>query len=376
LKYFLHIVCLDVPWPADYGGAIDMMNRIMMLKKLDIGIHLHYFSYNERGTPNELNQYCETINVYERQTGHKNFSFRLPYIISSRINEKLIANLQKDDHPILLEGIHCTGILSHLDIGNRKVVVRMHNEESVYYKELARSATGIFKKLYFYNESRLLKKYNQHLPADCVYACVSKTDISILKSDYGLDKAEFLPTFPAWQKVCGQEGVGNLCLYHGNLSVPENEEAALWLLCKVFTKIRVPFVIAGKKPSKRLQNISHLCQHTCLVANPTETEMNDLVRKAHINVLPCFNKKTTGIRLKLLHALYQGRHCVVNDPMVAGTGLESACHIGANANAFASIVSQLYHQPFGDEEIKLRKRLLCSTYDNEKNTKQLIQWLW
>jgi len=44
VKNYLHIVCLDVPWPPDYGGAIDMMNRIMMLKKLDIGIHLHYFS--------------------------------------------------------------------------------------------------------------------------------------------------------------------------------------------------------------------------------------------------------------------------------------------------------------------------------------------
>jgi hypothetical protein len=367
---------MDVPWPADYGGAIDMMNRIMMLKKLGIGIHLHYFSYNDRGTPNELNQFCETIHVYQRNTGAKGFSLSLPYIISSRTNETLVANLQQDEHPILLEGIHCTGILSHLDISNRKVVVRMHNEESVYYKELARSATSLFKKLYFYNESRLLKKYNHQLAEECTYACVSQKDIDVLKNDYSLDNAVFLPTFPAWQHVTGEEGVGNFCLYHGNLSVPENEEAALWLLCKVFSRIRVPFVIAGKKPSRRLQKAAHLCQHTCLVADPCETEMNDLVRKAHINVLPCFNKNITGIRLKLLHALYQGRHCVVNDSMVTGSGLEPACHIGANAQAFASIITQLYHHPFGIEEIKLRKNLLCSTYNNEKNTRQLIQLLW
>jgi hypothetical protein len=373
---YLHIVCLDVPWPPDYGGAIDMMNRIMMFKKLGIGIHLHYFSYNERGTPNELNQYCETINVYERETGHKGFSFHTPYIISSRNNENLVANLQKDDHPILLEGIHCTGILSRIDTGRRRIVVRMHNDESIYYKELARSERGIFKKLYFYNESRLLKKYAHHLPDDCIYACVSEKDILALKHDHSLSRVEFLPTFPAWQRVTGHEGIGNLCLYHGNLSVPENEEAALWLVCKVFTKVRVPFVIAGKKPSKRLQKVAHLCQHTCMVADPSETEMDDLIRKAHINVLPCFNKNITGIRLKLLHALYQGRHCVVNDPMVSGTGLGPACHIGTNANAFASIITQLYHQPFGEEEIRLRKQLLCSAYDNEKNTGKLIQWLW
>ncbi len=372
----LHIVCLDVPWPADYGGAIDMMNRIKTLHKLDVLIHLHYFSYNERGIPNELNQFCESINVYKRENISDGFSFTVPYIVSSRINEELITRLQEDTFPILLEGIHTTGILPKLNRQDRRIVVRMHNEESLYYKELARAEPGLLKKIYFQNESRLLKKYSHHLPDDCIYACVSQKDIATFKNDYKLSKVEFLPTFPAWQSVKGEEGQGNLCLYHGNLSVPENEEAALWLLCKVFTKARVPFVIAGKKPSRRLQKLAGLCQHTCLVADPCETEMNDLVRKAHIHVLPSFNKTVTGIRLKLLHSLFEGRHCVVNEPIVAGTGLESACHIGANANAFASIITQLYHQPFTREEIILRTQLLGNTYDNEKNTRKLIQWLW
>jgi len=376
LSRHLNIVCLDVPWPPDYGGAIDMMNRIMELKKIGVAIHLHYFSYNERGTPNELNQYCENIYVYERKTGYKGVSTRLPYIIASRVNEELIRNLQKNDFPILLEGIHCTGILQHLEINNRKIVVRMHNEESLYYKEMARAVTNFFKRLYFSNESRLLKKYNYHLPKESVYACVSKEDIRVLKEDYQLPKVIFLPTFPTWQKVKCNEGIGNFCLYHGNLSVPENEEAACWLLRKVFSQIRTPLVIAGKKPSRRLMKQAHLCQHTCLVANPSETEINDLVRKAHIHVLPGFNKNITGIRLKLLHALFEGRHCVTNDAMVEGTGLESACHIGNNADAFASIIMQLYHHPFGEDEILLRKKLLENTFNNSANTEMLSQYLW
>ena len=372
----LHIVCLDVPWPADYGGAIDMMNRIIMLKKMDISIHLHYFSYNERGTPNELNQFCESINVYERKKGHKGFSAKLPYIVASRMNDELINNLRADNHPVLLEGLHCTGVLPFLDLNNRKVVVRMHNEESTYYKELARSETSFFKKLFFLHESKLIKKYSHHLPAECTYACISGEDIRLFKDEYHLANTKFLPAYPAWQQVNGEEGIGNLCLYHGNLSVPENEEAAIWLLRKVFINVRKPFVIAGKNPSKRLQKLAHLCQHTCLVADPTESELNDLIRKAHINVLPCFNKNITGLRLKLLHALFEGRHCVVNDPMIKGTGLEAACHTGTTANAFASIIAQLYHQPFTNEEITLRKKLLGDTYDNEKNTRQLILYLY
>jgi hypothetical protein len=372
----LHIVCLDVPWPADYGAAIDMFNRIAAFKRMGVAIHLHYFSYNERGNPSELNEYCESVNVYEREKPMTNFSSQLPYIVSSRINKDLLTNLQKDDHPILLEGIHCTGILSGLDAKERKIVVRMHNEESLYYKELARAEQGFFKKLYFYNESLRLKKYSQHLPDDCMYACVSMKDVEALKNEYHLTHVEFIPTFPAWQELTGQEGLGNFCLYHGNLSVPENEEAASWLICNVFTKARIPFIVAGKKPSKRLQKIAGLCQHTCLVANPSEKEMNDLVKKAHIHVLPCFNKNITGIRLKLLHALYEGRHCVTNEPMVAGTGLSEACHIASNANAFASIILQLRNHPYTREETVLRTQLLGETYNNDKNTMKLSQWLW
>ncbi|HYM94960.1 MAG TPA: mannosyltransferase, partial [Chitinophagaceae bacterium] len=228
----------------------------------------------------------------------------------------------------------------------------------------------------FLNESRLLKKYNCKLSNTITYACVSEKDIQLLRKEYHLQNVFFIPTFPAWQTVKGNEGIGNFCLYHGNLSVPENEKAATWLLQKVFTQIKIPLVIAGKKPSKKLEKQAHFCQHTCLVANPSETEMNDLVRKAHIHVLPCFNKNITGIHLKLLHVLFEGRHCIVNDPMVEGTGLEAACHVGTNANAFASIITQLYHQPFTPEEIQLRKRLLGDTYNNEINTRRLIQYLW
>lgn len=373
---YLHIVCLDVPWPPDYGGAIEMMNRIIMFKKMGIAIHLHYFSYNERGTPNELNQYCERIHVYERKKGSRGLSRKRPYIVASRINEQLAQNLSKDNTPVLLEGIHCTGVLSRLDLSSRKVVVRMHNDETAYYRELARAERSFWKKIHFRRESRMIEKYTWQLPGNCVYACITKDDAQKLGRTGHLHNVTYLPAFPSWQQVNGEEGRGNFCLYHGNLSVPENEEAAMWLLCKVFNQVRRPFVIAGKNPSKRLEKMAHLYQHTCLVANPGDAELNDLIRKAHINILPCLNRNMTGMRLKLLHVLFEGRHCLVNEPMIRGTGLEGACHIAATADAFASVIAQLFHQPFTAEEIELRKHLLGDTYNNEKNIRQLIQYLW
>ena len=376
MKKHLHIVCLDTPWPADYGGAIDMMNRIMTMKKANVAIHLHYFSYNERGVPTELNQYCESLHVYKRKKKQNAVFSKLPYIVSSRINDELIKNLQKDNYPILLEGLHCTGILPYLNLKERKVVVRMHNEESTYYKELGEAESAFLKKMYFLRESKLIKKYNHQLPNECVYACVSTKDIEQLKEYYKLENVIAIPTFPSWQKVTSDEGLGTICLYHGNLSVSENEEAAIWLLKNVFSKIEKPFVIAGKNPSARLQKMAHKYPHTCFVANPTDSELNDLIKKAQINILPSFNKKSTGIKLKLLHALFEGRHCLVNEQMVMGTGLETACHIAGNADGFASVIMQLYNLPFSNEEVLLRKRILEDQFDNENNTRLLSPYLW
>jgi len=351
-----------------------MYGKIKALNNLGIKIHLHYFDYNGRADEGGLVSYCETIHSYKRRTGSRGLSFKIPYIVSSRINDELISNLNKDSYPIILEGIHCTGVLDFINTSHRKILIRLHNDEAAYYKNLFKHEKNLLKKIYFLNESRLLKKYQESLQKDHLYVCVSKNDAQTFSEKYQLRKVEFLPVFVCWREVKCEEGVGNFCLYHGNLSVAENEKAASWLLDKVFTKIKIPFVIAGKQPSKRLTKWAHLCQHTCLVANPSEKEISDLLKKAHINILPSFN--STGIKLKMLHALYRGRHCVVNPAGVEGSELESVCHIGNNADALASIITQLYHQPFAEEEIRLREKILGGMFDNESHAQKIIAWLY
>ena len=374
LDRHLHIVCLDIPYPADYGGSIDMFERIISLHRTGVKIHLHYFDYRGTVHTGPLNQYCETINSYKRITGLKGFSFRLPYIVASRNNKNLIENLNKDHHPVFIEGVHCAGIIPAIQKKKRKITVRLHNDESDYYEGLYRSEKKILKKIYFRHESWLLRKYQHKLPEDCLYLCVTDSDLRKFKDVSHLTNVKKMPSFLAWQRVKSLEGKGNFCLYHGNLSICENEKAAIWLLDKVFKKIKLPFIIAGKNPSKSLDKIAHLCKHTCLVANPSEDEINDLIQKAHINILPSFN--TTGLKLKLLHALFEGRHCVVNKAAVDGTGLEDVCHIGDDAAQLAEIITELYHIPFPAEEIASRKKMFCNSYNNAKSAELLNQWLF
>ena len=369
----LHIVCHDVPFPVDYGGVFDLFYKIKALSEQGILIHLHCFEYG-RPRQSELNRYCKTVRYYARSTGLSLASFRLPYIVSSRIHPGLMKNLLEDDYPILLEGIHCSFPLVDKRFQGRKMVLRLHNVEYSYYRELIKSTNSLFKKLYYSIESKLLYGYEKRIARRAIILPVSEHDLTIYQQVFNADKIIHLPVFLPFTEILTQEGIGCYCLYHGNLSVAENEKAAIWLLQNVFKQLTTPFVIAGKNPSKNLKaEVSHR-PNTCLVENPSGEEMQDLIEKAQINIVPAFNN--TGIKLKLLNALFNGRHCVVNDAAVIGSSLGAACHVASDGHGFKKIISRIYQQPLRQEDIQRRKLLLEEKYNNANNARQLIRLIW
>ena len=373
MQKILHIICHDVPWPADYGGVVDLFYKMKALHAEGIKIKLHCFDYG-RGRPAELNKYCEEVNYYERARGWKAVSLSMPYIVKSRANPLLLENLLKDEHPILMEGIHCTAFLQPLLERDRKVFLRLHNVEFFYYSQLFQTERNLFKKIYFLNESMFLRQYERKLPGNLPVLAVSNNDAVFYKEELDKRLTTYLPVFIPYTQLNCAEGIGTYCLYHGNLSVAENEKAVSWLLSKVFSLTKVPFIIAGKDPSNRLIRKVRRNKNARIISNPSTDELIDLIAKAQIHVLPSFNK--TGIKLKLINALFNGRHCVVNDEAVEGSGLEDACHIGTTSHAIASIITQLYHHPFGEEEIGLRRKLLGQTFNNKENVRQLIRLIW
>jgi Glycosyl transferases group 1 len=369
----LHIVCLDVPYPVDYGGVFDLYQKIRSLSAAGVKIHLHCFEYG-RGQQPALNEYCTEVHYYQRHEGHKGFSHKLPYIVCSRSSQELLGRLLQDDFPILLEGIHCTYLVNDERFRDRRVVLRLHNVEYQYYRQLYQSERSLWKRIYYRHESNLLRSYEQRIAGKVKILAVSEKDCEQYRSEFGAPDIETLPVFLPFDEVRTREGTGCFCLYHGNLSVPENEQAAFWLLKNIFSALEFPLIISGKKPSARL--IRAIGQHpmACLIADPSEDELQDLIAKAQVNILPSFN--CTGIKLKLLNALYNGRHCLVNKDMVEGTGLEPVCHIADGAEAMRSKVVELYTRPIRPEEVEKRKEVLAGIYDKQKNLDQLLRSIW
>ena len=101
----------------------------------------------------------------------------------------------------------------------------------------------------------------------------------------------------------------------------------------------------------------------------TETDLYQLFEKAHINVLPTF--QNTGIKLKLLNTLYQGKFVIVNDLMVDETGLESLCEKATTKIQFLEKTGELFQKEFKSSTEKERRKILKKFAPKESAKKML-----
>lgn len=363
----LHIITFDVPYPANYGGVIDVFYRVKALSEAGIKVHLHCFEYG-RGQQEVLNR-CHEVKYYKRDTSFAKQLSLTPFIVHSRKSEELVNDLLQDDYPILCEGLHTTAILTDKRLKNRKIYVRAHNVEHDYYHALGKSERWCWKKMFYYAESWKLKHYEPVLRKATDIFPISQHDTDYFSKKYG--KATLVPGFNASDSVCAERGRGEYVLYHGNLSVKENETAAKWLIENVFSELDLSCIIAGLNPSERLMKLVEKHANVTLVANPDDAEMIDLLRQAQVNIL--VTNQPTGLKLKLLNALYNGRFCLVNEDMVKGTSLESLCIVANEPKQMIAEIKCLMEEDFTEEDAEERDAKMKQLYDNDSNAHKIIK---
>lgn len=366
----LHIISFDVPFPPNYGGVIDVFYKLKALQELGCQITLHCFDYG-RGKQAALEKYCTAVHYYKRNMSLSKMAGKLPYIVNTRNSKALLNNLLIDHAPILFEGLHSCYFLDDEQLKKRFKIVRTHNIEHDYYSNLAQSEKKILKKIYFKQESKRLKTFEQILQHANLIAAISANDTYHFKRNF--KSVYTVSAFHPYNKVEINEGLGNYALYHGNLAVAENNLGALFLVNEVFNKTSFPLIIAGSAPSTALAEAVKKHKHITLKGDISTNEINGLISNAQINVLPTF--QATGIKLKLLAALFSGRHCLVNTPMVANTGLEELCVVRDMAVEMAKEIELLKDFPLSKSMIEQRKRLLESTFSNKYNAKLLMDFI-
>lgn len=364
----INIVSFDVPFPANYGGVIDVFYKIKTFHRKGVKVYLHCFDYG-RGEAKELEQYCEKVFYYKRNMSPFGMLSSLPFIIKSRISKDLKSNLLSNNYPILFEGLHTCYLLTDNAFASRVTIFRESNIEHEYYKHLAHSERNWIKKQYLKLEVKRLKRFEPIIEQATHSFIVSEKDWKYFKKEYPKSSHFFIPSFHSGEQVNVLDGVGDYILFHGNLSVSENYDAAEWSIKHVFAHINTKVIVAGLNPPEFLKQLINTYNHIELIENPEEAKMKALVAEAQINFL--YTNQATGLKLKLLNVLYHGRHCVVNDKMVWGTTLSSVCEVGETSESLITLIKQLINVELTEQAITQRKELLLANYSNDLNFERI-----
>ena len=151
----------------------------------------------------------------------------------------------------------------------------------------------------------------------------------------------------------------------------DNQRVAL-LLSEIAAQNNLQITIAGGGdiPENTLKTLGNNPNIT-LVRNPSQTDMNQLMRDAHIQIVWSF--QSSGVKLKTLNALFTAQHIVANRHALAGLNIALPCHRAETQEALAELLKTLMKQPFKEAELEVRRTMLGQYFDNIANAEKLAK---
>lgn len=360
----INLVSFDLPYPADYGGVIDVYFKIKALKEIGVGVILHCYSYGRE--PHEhLNEVCEKVVYYEREKSPRDFFSSIPFIVKTRINKELVLNLNANQFPIVVEGIHCTGLIQSAEINKKRLVLRMHNNEKTYYRSLSKAEFNLFRGVFYSSEAMKLGAWQSK-----AYAAIPKIvginseELSAINHPAKL----FLPCFHGYA-VDNSYQSKDYILIHGNFAVAENKAALVFFKEIIAATPEVRYKVAGKFTDEALVDTLEAISNVELIRRPDDAEMKRLIFEAKMHMM--YTQQATGVKLKLIRALYSGRPVLCNNIMLAGTNLAEAAIVCNDAAQYKMAI----HDYYVNERNWVFRPQLLSAYNDIENAKRLMQFV-
>ncbi|MEP6647063.1 MAG: hypothetical protein ABJC12_08230 [Saprospiraceae bacterium] len=365
----LHIISFGVPYPADYGGAIDVWNRVRALHQQGVKIMLHCFVYGMFKPHDAIKEVVSEVHYYPRMSWPALLFPGQPYIVASRKNPMLLKRLKDHLAPVLFEGIHTTGFAQ--DLGGRKLFLRAHNIEHQYYAQLVRESQR-FHYLFFQREALALERYesNNAMTFDSIFA-ISKHD-----NDWFCAKGStctYLPVFHGFSETNLPGGRGKYLLYQGDLSVEINQKSLLEVLKNIPPGDRYPVIVAGRAGEASFEQ--KLLKYPNLIreSNVSTERMAELIRDAQIILI--HSRHPSGMKVKLFPALYQGRFIAANENSLTHTDLDKALHIYSSIQELGILLKKLWPLEFSASHITERLSILSRVPSDAEKAKEIIKHL-
>ncbi|QNK55275.1 glycosyltransferase family 4 protein [Paenibacillus sp. PAMC21692] len=375
------VVCSDFPYPADHGGRVDTWGRIRALAGLGWGIDLLVCGKHEPAGSDlrAARAWVNDIKLCDRKSSPLDILMPEPLQVRSR-NALRTVPIDGDYDYVLLEGDYVYPVLDNPGIRAEQAILRVHNDESAYFKSLARSTGQILHKLYYAMESLkfagLQKKLQKRVTK---YLFISSKEYDSFVTRHPQAESLFLPPPLTRESFARSRFDTKHVVFIGSLFMPNNREAIRWYLDQVHPKLLdIPgyrFVIAGNSRGMGVEWLNSQRLEGVYV-HDTPANLDEIYAKGYLFVNPMRNG--AGVKLKTIEAIQNGLPVVSTTVGSEGTGLRNGLHIRVEDEpaAFCRAVRELLSEPAAaDSLLQASQQFIRERYNHKETLKTYFRYL-
>lgn len=324
------LVAPDFPYPPNHGARLDIWRRAQILKELGFDIDL---LATVKSTPKEDDisgakecfgriQLCPIRPTITNAIGYR------PVQLAMRKSLKHMP-LEREYDIVFLESEFVVSVLENPQLRARHTVIRVHNNEAVYFLELARSGAGFFRSLYYYSEAAkfaLMKPLQSDKLTNILFIADDEYQDFSVKNP-GKNTLFLPPAMPIRSRTAPL--ASSKALFIGSLFMINNREAIDWYIHNVHDQLRdingYELVVAGNTRNQRDGWIARLQQEPAVSFVDTPKELIPLYKDAGVFINPIIHG--AGVKLKLIDALAHGLPVVSTGFGAKGSALSDWQHL-------------------------------------------------
>ncbi|MDD2325482.1 MAG: glycosyltransferase family 4 protein [Alphaproteobacteria bacterium] len=380
MKHIL-VVAPDFPFPPNHGGRVDVWSRLNLLKKMGFTIDL-MASVKEPPLKEDISivkGIVDNLFVLSRGWALSGMFGINPNQVANRSafsRHKLEANYDI----VLIEGSPCGAVLQNSTLKARNIVLRVHNDESLYFRKLSASTNHPIKALYYFIESLRFALYERTLSQKLEhFLFISKEELSRFMHTFHDKHTAFLPPTPPnitrRQKVTKK--LTNRVLFIGSLFMPNNRDGLEWYMGCVHPLLRktceYQFVVAGNPKGMSLDWLTKGPYGDEIELHVSPPYLDSIYEGADIFVNPM--RFGAGMKIKTIEALCRGLPMVSTTTGIEGIGLEDGIHIfqADTPELFAKRITELLNnQDRGRELVNNAITYIETEFNTQKKLENFL----
>lgn len=321
------IVASDFIYPPDHGGNVDIWYRLKCFYNLGFKIDLICTVKKKPALKNEkiVKHYINKLIILYRKKNIINLLSKKPFPMKVRENLKKIDLSYEYYDYVFMEGGTVTLILENKTLKYKHLILRVHNDDSVYYNQLMQSENILWKKLYYLIESykyKYLYKYIFKRISNCMF--ISYNEMEKYRKKYINSNICFLPSAVELNLKKQSLDTRNVLII-SSLFMVNNKEAIRFYIEKIHPLLcdisGYNLIIAGNSRGEGVNWIKKLtCQYNNIKIFDTPENLDELYSISSIFVNPMLHG--AGVKLKTINAIVNGLPVVSTSVGNEGTGLK------------------------------------------------------